>query len=155
FRSNLKRREQDEGINGLHHELARHDPAAAARIHPNDYKRIERALEVHHLTGAPLSDQQVQWDAERLRYDAQIIGLRREQEDASRRINARVRQMIAEGLVEEVRSLLAQPRGLSDQARRALGYAQILDHLQGRCSLEDAVEKIKIQTRQFAKHQRT
>lgn len=155
FRAALRARAEKEGVASLHAELARSDPAGAERIHPNDYKRIERALEVGKLTGRPLSEQQVQWDAGRLRYDARIVGLRREKEDASRRINARVKQMIADGLVDEVRRLWSDSRGMSDQARQALGYAQIIDHLEGRSTLDDAVEAIKIQTRQFAKHQRT
>jgi len=155
FRDALRERAATEGVAALHAELAQSDPAAADRIHPNDYKRIERALEVLSATGRPLSEQQVQWDAGKLRYDARVCGLRREKEDASRRINARVRRMVADGLVDEVRRLLDHPRGLSAQARQALGYAQIIDHLEGRASLEDAVEAIKIQTRRFAKHQRT
>ncbi|MCB9856707.1 MAG: tRNA (adenosine(37)-N6)-dimethylallyltransferase MiaA [Phycisphaerales bacterium] len=155
FRSALRERADAEGNPALHADLVRVDPEAAARIHPNDYKRIERALEVHHATGKPLSALQTQWDSGRMRYPARIVGLRREKEDASRRINARVKQMITDGLVGEVRSLLAHPRGMSEQARQALGYAQIIDHVEGRCPLDDAVEAIKIQTRRFAKHQRT
>jgi len=155
FRAKLSQRAEREGLAVLHTELARVDPEAASRVHPNDYKRIERALEVHHLTGRPLSEQQGQWSAERLRYPATIVGIRREKEDASRRINARVRAMMANGLVDEVKFLLAEPMGLSEQARQALGYAQIIEHLNGKMSIEDAVEKIKIQTRRLAKHQRT
>ncbi|HPF40003.1 MAG TPA: tRNA (adenosine(37)-N6)-dimethylallyltransferase MiaA [Phycisphaerae bacterium] len=155
FRDSLRRRAETDGTPALHVDLNRIDPEAASRIHPNDYKRIERALEVHHITGQTLSSLQTQWDSGRTRYPTRAIGLRREKEDASRRINARVRQMIAEGLVEETRRLLAHPNGMSEQARQALGYAQIIDHLEGRCSLEDAIEQIKIQTRRFAKHQRT
>lgn len=155
FRSALRDRSETEGTPALHADLVRIDPEAASRIHPNDYKRIERALEVHHVTGKPLSALQTQWDSGHMRYPARIVGLRREKEDASRRINARVKQMIAEGLVDEVRSLLAHPKGMSEQARQALGYAQIIDHLEGRSTLDDAVEAIKIQTRRFAKHQRT
>ncbi len=154
FRAELRERANVEGIAALHTALSRVDPAAAERIHPNDYKRIERALEVHQLTGRPLSEQQVQWSGE-MRYRARIVGIRREKEDASRRINMRVKTMIEEGLVQEVASLLAEPDGLSEQASQALGYAQIIAHLRGEMSLDDAVEQIKIQTRRFAKHQRT
>ena len=155
IRAELRRRADDEGLASLHAELVRVDPAAARRIHVNDYKRIERALEVYRLTGKPLSEQQAQWSAEQMRYPATVVGIRREKEDASRRINARVKAMIQAGLVEEVRSLLAETPGPSEQARQALGYAQIIDHLEGRMSLADAVEQIKIQTRRLAKHQRT
>lgn len=154
-RAELRRQADDQGVAALHRRLASVDPQAAERIHPNDYKRIERALEVHHLTGRPLSELQTQWAAETLRYPATIVGIRRTKEDASRRINARVKAMIDAGLVDEVRSLLAEPDGLSTQARQALGYAQIIAHLDGQMSLADAVEQIKIQTRRLAKHQRT
>ncbi len=71
------------------------------------------------------------------------------------RINARVKAMIQAGLVDEVRSLLAETPGPSEQAGQALGYAQIIDHLAGKMALSDAVEQIKIHTRRLAKHQRT
>lgn len=155
LRDELRRRASEHGIGALHTELVRVDPEAAARIHPNDYKRIERALEVHAVTGRPLSEQQVQWSAGALRYPAVVVGIRREKEEASRRINSRVREMIEMGLVDEVRSLLSEPAGLSEQARQAVGYAEIVEHLAGGVSLEDAVERIKINTRRLAKHQRT
>ncbi|MFH1419611.1 MAG: tRNA (adenosine(37)-N6)-dimethylallyltransferase MiaA [Planctomycetota bacterium] len=155
FRAKLRRRAEHEGTAVLHTELSKVDPDAAARIHPNDYKRIERALEVWRLTGIPLSRQQRQWNAEALRYPTKIVGIRREKEDNSSRINTRVKQMIEAGLVDEVQSLLAEPAGFGEQARQALGYAQIIRHLQDRSPLDDAVEQIKIQSRRLAKHQRT
>jgi len=155
YRAELRDLAERQGVAALHTRLESVDPPAAERIHPNDYKRIERALEVHHLTGRPLSELQTQWAADTMRYPAVVVGIRRAKEDASRRINARVKAMIDAGLVEEVRSLLAEPEGLSTQARQALGYAQIIAHLDGRMSLEEAVEQIKIQTRRLAKHQRT
>jgi len=154
LREALRQRAENEGVAALHAELRKIDPDAADRIHINDYKRIERAIEVFRLTGRPLSAQQVQWTAQQLRYPAAIVGISREKEDASRRINARVRQMIEEGLVSEVERV-SRAFNLSEQARQALGYAEILRHLAGEVSLEDAVEEIKIHTRQFAKHQRT
>lgn len=154
-RSELRQRAERDGRASLHAELARVDPEAAQRIHPNDYKRIERALEVWRLTGRRLSEQQQQWAAGMMRYPARVVGIRREKEDNSRRINARVRQMMDAGLVDEVRGLLAESAGLSEQARQALGYAQVMAYLQREMSLEEAVEEIKIQTRRLAKHQRT
>ncbi len=155
FRERLRARAAGEGTGALHRELAAVDAEAAARIHPNDYKRIERALEVYHATGRTLSSQQTQWAAARLRYPATVVGIRRDKEDASHRINARVKQMMEAGLLAEVTRLLRSPRGLSRQAAQAVGYAQIIDHLEGRCSLHEAVEQIKVQSRQLAKHQRT
>jgi tRNA dimethylallyltransferase len=143
------------GLSALHGELAGIDPQAAERINPNDAKRIIRALEIHRLTGKPISSFQKQFKAERPIQDWTVIGLRRDRALESRRINARVKQMIEQGLVDEVRSLLAEDKPLSQQARCAIGYAEIIEHLEGRMSLEDAVEQIKKNTRRLAKGQRT
>ncbi len=155
IRAELQERAQREGSAGLHGELARIDPEAAGRIHPNDLRRIVRALEVYRLTGTPISVLQQQWAENRPRYDFRMLWLRRGREDGNRRINARVGRMIEEGLVEEVEALLADPRGLTSQAAAALGYAEIIAQLRGRWSLAEAVEQIKINTRHFAKNQRT
>ncbi|RMF82452.1 MAG: tRNA (adenosine(37)-N6)-dimethylallyltransferase MiaA [Planctomycetota bacterium] len=158
FRSALRTRIEREGLDALHAELARIDPAAAERIHRNDRRRIERALEVHHLTGRPISDLQRQWDRagpRRTDWRWTLIGLRWPKEIAARRINARVRRMIDAGLVEEARRLWNDPRGLSEQARQAVGYRELFEHFQGRYTLDDAIERIKIDTRRLAKAQRT
>ena len=132
-------------------ELERVDPAAAGRIHPNDERRTLRALEVFRQTGSPISQLQSQWDKE-TRTDCTLIGLDWPSELLNPRINARVKSMMERGLLEETRGLL--PR-LGLQAREALGYKQLIEHIEGRCTLEDAVEKIKVETRRFAKNQRT
>jgi len=137
----------------LRRELERVDPAAATRLHPNDIRRTVRALEVHRLTGAPISAQQSQWDRAR-RPDAALIGLDWASGAINARINARVRTMMERGLLDETRSLLA--RGvLTGQAAEALGYKQLVRHLVGGEPLEQAVEAIKIETRRLAKNQRT
>jgi tRNA dimethylallyltransferase len=144
-------------------ELERVDIAAAARIHPNDVRRTVRALEVFRLTGRPMSEMQTQWSAgeagseegrEERSAGFQLVGLDWPSEMINPRINARVRQMVSRGLVEEVRALEESGR-LGPQAREALGYKQVLEHLAGRCTMSDAIEQIKIQTRRFAKNQRT
>ncbi len=132
-------------------ELERVDPAAAARIHPNDERRTVRALEVFRQTGVPITEHQQQWDRG-TRTDAVLFGLTWPTDPLNRRINARVRAMLAAGLLDEVRALRGR---LGPQAREALGYKQLLEHLDGRGSLDEAVERIKIETRRFAKNQRT
>jgi tRNA dimethylallyltransferase len=87
--------------------------------------------------------------------DALFIGIQREKEVLSRRINARVRRMIDAGLVEEVRRLSQDPRGFSEEAASGVGYKQLRDYLAGTGTLDDAIEQIKIQTRYLAKMQRT
>jgi len=155
IRAALKARAAAEGLTRLHAELARVDPQAATNIHPNDERRIVRALEVHQATGRPISELQQQWNTGRQRYDCTFIGLAGDKADQRGRINRRVKRMIDAGLVDEVASLLAEPAGLSRQAAAAVGYAEIIDHLRGQCSLADAVEQIKINTRRLAKKQRT
>jgi len=155
LRAELRARARREGTAALHAELMRIDPEAAGRIHPNDLRRIVRALEVYHQSGVPISQLQTQWGRTRPDYDCRFIGLRRMREDLHRRINRRVKQMIEAGLVDEVRALLAEPEPLSKQARQALGYAEIIDHLENGTPLVDAIETIKINTRRFAKSQRT
>lgn len=154
-RRELLARVESEGPAALHRELSEIDPAAADRISPNDARRIVRALEVHRLTGRPISSLQRQFDGPGAVENWTIIGLRREKPVESARINARVKKMVQMGLVDEVRSLLAEEEPLSPQARCAIGYAEMIEHVQGRLSLDEAVEQIKKNTRRLAKGQRT
>jgi tRNA dimethylallyltransferase len=155
LRAALQARARRDGLAALHAELARVDPAAAGRIHPNDERRIVRALEVYRATGRPISQLQRQWDRGRRRHECVFVGLRREKDDQSRRINARARRMVEAGLRDEVAALLAEPAPLSPQAAQAVGYAEMIDHLRGRRSLDETLEQIKINTRRLAKKQRT
>lgn len=152
IREKLREQIRAEGLGQLHKRLERVDPVAAERIHPNDERRIIRALEVFELSGRGISSFQKQFDAPG---GWKIIGLRREKEDASRRINSRVKKMVEAGLVGEVKGLLAEPRPLSEQGRCAIGYAEIIEYINGRMGQDEAVEQIKINTRKFAKAQRT
>ena len=154
IRARLSQEASVSGKPALHARLRKIDPQAADRIHPNDLRRIIRALEVYELSGTPISTLQTQWDQQRTRYDYVLLGLRRELADQNHRTNQRVARMIDAGLVDEVRELLSM-KVLSTAARQALGYAEIIRHLEGGLALADAVEMIKINTRQFAKAQRT
>ncbi|MCA9284708.1 MAG: tRNA (adenosine(37)-N6)-dimethylallyltransferase MiaA [Phycisphaerales bacterium] len=156
-------------IDALRRELERVDPVAARRIHPNDRRRAVRAVEVFRSTGQPISALQTQWTGapgvapavapgaapgDAPRRDLRIIGLDYPIEVINRRINARVKAMMAAGLLEEVQRL-HEAGQLGRQAREALGYKQLLAHLEGRWSLVEAVEQIKIRSRRYAKQQRT
>ena len=154
IRTRLKARGDAEGFAQLHKQLVAVDPAAGERIHPNDEKRIIRALEVFELTGKPISSFQKQWD-DAPASDWFVIGLRREKEIENSRMNARVKRMMDEGLRDEVAGLLAEEKPLSKQAAAAIGYAEMIAHLNGEMELDETVEKIKINTRRFAKSQRT
>lgn len=155
LRDRLRRFARDHGSDALHARLQQVDPTAASRIHPNDLRRIVRALEVYELTGTPISTLQSQWDRDRTRYPCTILGIRRTLEDQNHRTNQRVKSMMQAGLLDEVRSLLAEPMPLSETARKAVGYAELMAHLNGELSLAEATELIKINTRQLAKSQRT
>lgn len=144
---------QRESPQSLRARLERVDPVAALRIHPNDLRRTIRALEVHQQTGLPISQLQRQWDVGR-RDDAQLVVLEWPTDLINQRINARVKEMRDVGLADEVRLLWESGR-LGTQAREAIGYRQLIDHFERRVSLDDAFERIKIETRRFAKNQRT
>ncbi|MFC1738849.1 tRNA (adenosine(37)-N6)-dimethylallyltransferase MiaA [Planctomycetota bacterium] len=155
IRRQLQKQAEAEGLEKLHKELAELDPEAAKRINPNDAKRIIRAIEVHTITGRTISSFQQQFDAARPVHNWTIIGLRRERTIENQRINARVKKMMTSGLVDEAKSLLAEEKSLSRQAGCAIGYAEIIEHLQGKSTLQEAIEQIKKSTRRLAKNQRT
>jgi tRNA dimethylallyltransferase len=136
----------------LHERLAKVDPAAAARIHPADRKRLIRALEVFELTGHPISSLQTEWESA-ARLGAVWIGLRWETPALNRRINARVKEMMAAGWVEEVRELTRHRLEFSQTASAATGYQELIRNLADGLPLEEAAERIKIATRQLARRQ--
>jgi tRNA dimethylallyltransferase len=145
-----RRLEQSPDLAELHRRLAELDPRAAAKIEPSNERRIVRALEVCLGSGRPFSSFGPGVDA----YpptDVVQIGLRRPREVVARLVERRVHRMLADGLVEEVRSLDAA--GLSRTAAQALGYKEILELLHGRVGHDEAVDTIITRTRQFAVRQ--
>ena len=131
------------------------DPEAHARIDGADIRRTKRALEIYLETGTPITTLQRQWDQDKpTRPEAVLIGLDWSVEAINARINKRVKIMIEQGLVEEARALF-DAHAFGEQSREAIGYKQLIAHFEGRCSLDDAIERIKIDTRRFAKNQRT
>jgi tRNA dimethylallyltransferase len=138
----------------LHERLQEVDPATARRLHPNDVRRLVRALEVHEQTGRPISDWQQQFNRVRPRRHLPIwLDLPRDA--LYRRIDQRVEHMLANGLSAEVKQLAESPRPLGKEARQALGYKELFDHLTGRCTLDEAKVLIQTRSRQFAKRQMT
>jgi len=136
----------------LHRELERVDAHAARRISPRDRRRLVRALSVFREQGRSITHFQNE-TATRLPYRFLRLGLHRERAELYRRINDRVDQMIQGGLQLETENLMK--RGISRSARQALGYKEMLDYLEGQCSLEEAVVRIKSRTRRLAKRQLT
>jgi tRNA dimethylallyltransferase len=153
LRQQLEADAAEFGPQALHDRLRTNDPAAASRLHPNDVRRVVRALEVHALTGRPISAWQTQWAGQTPAVEAVCLDLPREA--LYQRIDARVLHMMRDGLLDEVRTLRALHPPLSREARQALGYKELLDHLDGRCSLDDAVREVQTRSRHFAKRQLT
>jgi tRNA dimethylallyltransferase len=144
------------GKESLHGRLAAVDPVSARRVHPNDVRRVVRALEVWELTGKPISAWQQQWqttEVESMRDRCLCLDVPRE--ILRSRIDARVGQMMEAGLLDEVRALQRAERPVSREARQALGYKELFDYLEGRVGLEEAIRQIQARTRQFAKRQMT
>ncbi|HVS35633.1 MAG TPA: tRNA (adenosine(37)-N6)-dimethylallyltransferase MiaA [Gemmataceae bacterium] len=144
------------GPSALHARLAEVDPAGAARLHPNDVRRVVRALEVWQLTGRPISAWQTQWQGQKeSSLSRPVLYLDPPRRQLYDRIDARVQRMIADGLVGEVRSLRQAPRPLSREAAQALGYKELFDHFDGRVGLAETIVRIQTRTRRFAKRQLT
>ncbi|MBC7784747.1 MAG: tRNA (adenosine(37)-N6)-dimethylallyltransferase MiaA [Burkholderiales bacterium] len=149
----IRARLNAEPLELLHPRLPQIDPPSAMRIHVNDRRRLVRALEVYDLTGRTISSMQNEWSSGKHRHEAVWFGLNWEKEELNRRINARVKLMMQTGWLEETRSVLDRFGALSKTAAEATGYHELLEHLHGRMSLDDAVEQIKIATRQLARRQ--
>jgi tRNA dimethylallyltransferase len=145
-----------EGRGALHAELARIDPESASRLAPNDYVRVSRALEVHELTGVPLSRWHAGHGFRSLRFPVELVGVRREREELDALIAARVRAMLRAGWVEEVRELLRLGYA-SARAMGAVGYKQIATGLESGAlpAEEELWDSIRRATRVFARRQRT
>ena len=155
IRRNLIEQEKAEGRGTLHERLARLDPDSAARIHPHDLLRTVRALEVYEQTGVPLSCWHREGENLKLEHSSFLIGLYRTREDLYRRIDERVDEMMERGLEKEVRSLIE--RGYSNHlaALSTVGYREMTALIEGRIDRQEAVSRMKRNTRQYAKRQMT
>jgi len=158
LRRELESEAETAGNESLHAKLAAVDSESARRLHPNDVRRVVRALEVYRLTGRPLSEwQQQQWwggTSPRFR-PGSCLALDLPRSDLYARIDKRVLAMFDAGWVEEVRRLRERQYPLSREASQALGYREISDYLDGRQTLDVTIAEVQLRTRQFAKRQLT
>ena len=155
-RRELEARLASEGVGPLLEELGRVDPEAAERLHPADEKRILRALEVYRETGKTITAHNAETAALPPRYDAVWIGLRfTDRADMKALIDRRVDKMAAEGLLDEARGLLSRGLPRKSTALQAIGYKEFLGVLDGTATEEEALEEIKLRSRQYAKRQLT
>ncbi|WP_281887141.1 tRNA (adenosine(37)-N6)-dimethylallyltransferase MiaA [Paenibacillus sp. YYML68] len=152
FRSEMTDYAQSHGAEALHARLAQVDPESAEKLHPNDQRRIIRALEVHHVSGERLSEQQKR-QTKVSPYQLCIVGLTMDRALLYKRIEERIDLMLEQGLIDEVRGLLELGIPSSSTSMQGLGYKEIVAYLEGRASLDEAVDLLKKNTRHFAKRQ--
>ena len=151
LRADLARRADAHGPASLHARLAEVDPIAASRIDPNNTRRVIRALEVHHHTGIPISEWQTRSDPG---FEYLLFGMDLPNDVLEPRIEARVREMFATGLVEEVRALLDSGLDASAPAMSSIGYREAARHIAGELTLEAAIEETARATRRLVRRQR-
>ena len=155
YRKELEQLAAEKGADALHEMLRKVDSASAEAIHANNVKRVIRALEFHKQTGGKISEHNEQERAKSSPYDFCYFVLNDERERLYERINLRIDQMLDDGLVEEVMSLKDQGYTKEMVSMQGLGYKEILDYLNGNCTLEEAIYILKRDTRHFAKRQLT
>lgn len=155
YRQMLERKAEDEGAEVLHQELAKVDQESAEQIHPNNVKKVIRAMEYYHQTGQKISEHNETQRQKESPYDFIYYVLSLPREILYDRINKRVDLMRQEGLEEEVKRL--EERGCTREmvSMQGLGYKEILDAFTGKCTMDEAFDKIKLETRHFAKRQFT
>jgi len=155
FRAELEQIAKEQGNEILHARLREIDPASAEKIHANNVKRVIRALEFYHLTGKPISEHNEAEQQKESPYNFAYFVLTDDRENLYKRIDKRVDIMLENGLVEEVQNLKNMGYHRDMVAMQGLGYKEILDYLDGKCTLDEAVYVLKRETRHFAKRQLT
>lgn len=156
YRRQLEEQARPHETSWLHQQLLKVDPKSAQRLHPNDARRLIRALEIHHLTGEPASELQDEAALPEVLRPQHVYWLHPDRDWLYDRINRRVEQMMEQGLEAEVHDLLQRTPPIARTARQALGYREIIDWIDGHiASREATVALIQTRTRQFAKRQHT
>lgn len=155
IRRGLENEIEEHGLAVVYRRLEQIDPTVGSTIHPNDRQRIIRALEIHQLTGKPLSEWQRQHGFQENPFTLLKIGLNRERSELYDLINRRSEGMVRSGLLDEVRGLTGKGYGLDLKPLQSVGYRQMGAVLQGKMALLDALEEMKQETRHLAKRQLT
>lgn len=154
FRKQLEEEAKEFGFEYVHNKLKRLDPAAAARIHPNNLKKVIRALEVYETTGEGIREFQESFVPTQ-DYGCILIGLSRERGELYRRIDERVDRLIEAGLIKEVEALLKKGLTENSISMKGIGYKEMISYLHGEFDLSEAVRLVKRNTRRYAKRQLT
>ena len=154
YRKKLEKRVEIEGLHSLYEEAEKIDPLAIQKISQNDEKRILRVLEIYHATGKTKTEQEIESRKKAVEYDYQVYALKWEREILYERINKRVDWMIEQGLIEEVMEILKSHKKFPT-AMQGLGYKEVVEFLERKTTKEEMIEKIKMETRRYAKRQMT
>lgn len=155
LREELRKRAENEGALVLINELRTFDPKSAQKLHPNNLKRIIRAIEFYHIHKIPISEHQEQTKKKESRYDALYMMIDHNRASLYERINKRVDIMMESGLLEEAERLYKRRETLSKTALQAIGYKEMFDYFKGEKTLEESKEELKLRSRQYAKRQLT
>ncbi|GAB6180771.1 tRNA (adenosine(37)-N6)-dimethylallyltransferase MiaA [Desulfotomaculum defluvii] len=154
LREELKLKAERVGPEAMHRKLSEVDPESALRLHPNDLRRVIRALEVYYQTGKTISEYQYINKVDKPKYNLKMFGLTMDRQLLYKRIEQRVDIMLQKGLIDEVKNLMQQYETWGT-ALQGLGYKEIIGYLKGEYSLQEATEILKRNTRRFAKRQLT
>ena len=154
YRAELEKRAEQEGLEKLYEEAKEIDPQAMEKISPNDQKRILRVLEIYKATGKNKTEQEAESRKNGVKYDYKVFAINMDREKLYERINKRVDIMIEQGLIQEVETLLKKYDEFPT-AMQGLGYKEVVEYLQGTTSKEEMIDKIKMETRRYAKRQIT
>jgi tRNA dimethylallyltransferase len=155
FRNQVTKDIEDMGADFLHQRLAMVDPVSAHNLHPNDHRRIIRALEVHKATGKPISHWQMQFDEGHQEDECRVFTIRHPRAILHERMEARVDRMFEAGLVDEVRGILDQWKELGQTAAQAVGYKEAIALIKDDVPMEETIERVRVRTRRFGRHQET
>lgn len=154
YRNELEKKANLEGLSALYEEAKKIDPTAMEKISPNDKKRIIRVLEIYHKTGKTKTQQEIESRKNDVKYNYHVFAINTEREILYERINKRVDLMIEEGLIEEVKDILKKYKTFPT-AMQGLGYKEVVEYLENKITKEEMIEKIKLETRHYAKRQLT
>ena len=154
YRKELEKQVEEKGLDYLYKKAKEIDPQATEKISPNDKKRILRILEIYHATGKNKTQQELESRKKEVEYDYHIYAIDWDREELYNRINKRVDIMIEQGLIEEVKKILEKYKKFPT-AMQGLGYKEVVEYLEGKLTKDEMMEKIKMETRRYAKRQLT
>ena len=154
YRKELEQEVEEKGLEELYEQAKKIDPVAIEKISKNDKKRILRILEIYNATGKNKTEQEIESRKNEVEYDYKVYAISWDREELYARINKRVDLMIEQGLIDEVKNIL-QKYEQFPTAMQGLGYKEVVEYLQGKCTKQEMIEKIKMETRRYAKRQMT